>query len=125
MPQHKVMWWAIMVQIIGTKKSSDSRKAERYFKERGVHYHFVNLAERALSPGELENIARCVNPEDLIDTESREYKVRGMAYMEFNILEELLEHPALIKTPIVRWNKEAAVGVQEARWKSWIQGEKA
>lgn len=113
-----------MIQIIGTKKSSDSRKAERFFKERGIKYHFVDLAERALSPGELQNIAVSINLKDLVDTEGREYKDRGMAYMEFDIAEELLEHPALMKTPVVRWNKEAAVGIQEDIWTRWIQEEK-
>jgi arsenate reductase-like glutaredoxin family protein len=113
-----------MVQIIGTKKSSDTRKAERFFKERGVSFHFVDLTERALSPGELENITRTVDPEDLIDPESKLYKKKGMAYMDFDILEELLETPTLMKMPVVRWNKEAAVGVQEGVWKEWIEKEK-
>ena len=110
-----------MVQIIGTKKNLDSRKAERYFKERGVKYHFVDLVERALSSGELKNITRSISAEDLIDTECKEYKTRGMEYMEFDILEELAENPALMKIPVVRWNKEAAVGIQEEKWKFWIK----
>lgn len=118
------MLWAIMIQIIGTKKSSETRKAERFFKERGVKYHFVDLKERGLSPGELENISRSISPSELIDTGSKEYKSRGMEYMEFDIAEELLEHPALLKIPIVRRNKEAVIGMQEETWKQWVQKEK-
>ena len=108
-----------MIQIIGTRKSADTRKAERFFKERGVPYHFVDLTERSLSKGELENISRSIPLEELIDTESKEYAKRGMAYMEFDFIEELLEHPLLMKVPVVRWNRRAVMGIRTDTWKQW------
>ena len=108
-----------MIQIIGTRKSGDTRKAERFFKERGVPYQFVDLTERPLSQGELQNISRSIPPGDLIDTESREYVKRGMEYMEFDCIEELLEHPLLMKVPVVRWNRRAVNGIRTDTWKQW------
>ena len=110
------------IQIIGTKKSVETRKAERFFKERGIKYQFVDLRERGLTGRELENIARRVAPEDLINTGSKEYEKRGMEYMEFDILEELMENPLMIKIPVVRCGKEVTVGLKPEVWKEWIGG---
>ena len=108
-----------MIQIICTRKSADTRKAERFFKERGVPYHFVDLTERPLSKGELENISRSIPLEELIDTESKEYVKKRMEYMEFDCREELLEHPLLMKVPVVRWNRRAVMGIRTATWTQW------
>ena len=61
------------IQIFGTKKCKETAKAIRFFKERRVEIHFVDLAQKAMSAGELKNISRSIPPEELIDTESREY----------------------------------------------------
>ena len=89
-------------QIIGTKKSSDTKKAVRYCKERSIPFHFVDLHEHSLSAGELQNIFKVVDPIDMIDTTSSIYKKRGYAYMEFDPVEELIDYPHLIKIPIIR-----------------------
>lgn len=109
------------IQIIGTKKNKDTRAAERFFKERRVPYQFVDLSERALSSGELHNITRTVNAEELIDPESKEYKKRGLAYMEYDVLEEIMENPLLLKQPIVRCGKDAGVGYAPDMWQEWIK----
>ena len=109
-----------MVQIIGTKKSNATKKALRYFSERRIKTQLVDLAERGLSAGELENIARSIgDPELLLDTESTADTKRGMQYMEFDVLEELEEleeHPELLVTPIVRLKGDAVVGADQEGW---------
>ena len=111
------------LQIIGTRKCRDTRKAQRFFSDRGIRYAFVDLAERRLSAGELRNIARVAGEETLLNTESREYRERGMQYMVFDTLAELERHPELIRTPVVRNGKEVTVGLAEETWKRWIASE--
>lgn len=108
------------IQILGTRKSNDTKKAIRFFSERRIQYHFRDLSEKGLSPGELQNICRTIDPDDLIDTESQAYKKRGMAYMDFDVGEEVLEDPLLIKMPIVRKGGESTVGYSPEDWKRWI-----
>lgn len=107
------------IQIIGTKKCKDSQKAERYFKERRIPFHFRDLTEKGLSKGELDNITRVIPIDYLIDRESKRFKDRGMQYMVFDIEEELLSDPLLLKTPIVRNEKLVTVGYQPDIWKDW------
>ena len=111
------------IQIIGTKKSSETRAAERFFKERGIPVQFVDLTQRGLSPGELNNITRSISPEELIDRQGKEYQNLGLQYMEFDILEKLSEKPLLMKMPVVRWGSKATVGHAPESWKAWIQQE--
>lgn len=107
------------IQIFGTKKCNNTKKADRYFKERGIKVHFRDLNEKGISKGELDNISRVIDLEDLIDPESKQYKKRGMQYMVFDIGEELLEDPLLLKTPIVRNGNKVTVGYQPDIWKEW------
>lgn len=107
------------IQIIGTKKCKDSQKAERYFKERRIPFHFRDLTEKGLSKGELDNLTRVIPIDYLIDRESKRFKDRGMQYMVFDIEEELLNDPLLLKTPIVRNEKLVTVGYQPDIWKDW------
>jgi arsenate reductase len=109
-----------MIQIFGTRKCKDTRKAERYFKERRVKIHFVDLSEKSISPGELKSISNTIPLEDLIDTEGREYEKNNLKYMKFNIDEELLNNPLLFKTPIVRFKGRATIGIQSEIWGEWI-----
>lgn len=107
------------IQIIGTKKCKDTQKAERYFKERRIPFHFRDLTEKGLAKGELDNITRVISLDDLIDKESKRFKDRGMQFMVYNIEEELLSDPLLFKTPIVRNEKLVTVGYQPEIWKKW------
>jgi len=107
------------IQIFGTKSCSDTRKTERYFKERRIQFQFRDLNEKGISKGELENITRVIPIEDLIDRESKQYKKRNMQFMVFNIEEELLTDPLLFKTPIVRNGKDVTLGYSPDVWKSW------
>ncbi len=108
------------VQILGTRKSNDTKKAIRFFSERRVVYHFRDLSEKGLSRGELDNICRTVDPSDIIDADSKRYKQRGMEYMDFDVLEEVLEDPLLIKMPIVRNGSLSTAGYSPEEWKRWI-----
>ena len=109
------------IQIFGTKNSNDTRKAERFFKERRVLFHFRDLNEKGVSKGELENIKQAIPLEDLIDKDGKEFQKRNLTYMVYNIEEELLNDPLLFKMPIVRNGKLATTGYQPDIWKEWIK----
>jgi arsenate reductase len=110
-----------MIQIFGTKKCKDTQKAIRFFKERNIQIHYVDLQEKAISQGELNNIRRSVPLEDLLDREGKEFISRNLKYMKFDIESELLDDPLLLKTPIVRFQQKAAVGYQPETWKAWAK----
>jgi len=109
------------IQIFGTKKCQDTRKAERFFKERRIQYHFRDLSEKGISPGELENISRSIPTEELLDREGKQFKKRNLGYMVFNTEEELLSDPLLFKTPVVRNGKHATIGYTPEVWLEWIK----
>ena len=108
------------IQIIGTKKCKETQKAERYFKDRRIPFHFRDLSEKGLAKGELENISRTIPLDDLIYRESKRFKDRGMQFMVFDIEEELLADPLLLKTPIVRNERLVTIGYQPDVWSMWI-----
>ena len=109
------------IQIFGTKKCNDTKKAERYFKERRINFQFIDIKEKALSKGELTSVKNCVGLENLINKNSKDYKkfnmdkIRGAETRE----ELLLKNPTLYVTPIVRNGKVATVGYEPEIWKSW------
>ena len=107
------------IQIFGTLKCQETRKAQRYFKERRVPFHFVNLAERGLSKGELDSVKGVIGLDNLIDREGKEYARRNLKYLSHNVEEELLNDPLLFKTPIVRNGRDATVGYMPQVWKEW------
>ena len=82
------------IQIIGAKKCRDTQKTERYFKERKIAYHFVDLTQRGLSKGEMEKIKAAVGLENLVNRNSRDYEKLNMKYIVHNLEEMLLAHPA-------------------------------
>ena len=108
------------IQIFGTKKCKETQKAERFFKERRIPFHFRNLTEKGIAKGELENIKRAVPIDDLFDDEGKQFKKRNLEFIVYKKEEELLNDPLLFKTPIVRNGKLAAVGYQPDVWKEWI-----
>jgi arsenate reductase-like glutaredoxin family protein len=107
------------IQIFGTLKCQDTRKAQRYFKERRIPFHFINLAERGMSKGELDSVKGAVGLENLIDREGKEYARRNLKYLSHNVEEELLGQPLLFKTPIVRNGRNATVGYMPDVWREW------
>jgi arsenate reductase-like glutaredoxin family protein len=109
------------IQIFGTKGCSDTRKAERFFKERRIPFHFRDLTEKGIAKGELDNIIRVIPLDELIDREGKQFKKRSLQFMVFNIEEELLSDSLLLKTPIVRNGKDVTLGYQPDIWKKWIE----
>jgi arsenate reductase (glutaredoxin) len=107
------------IQIFGTKGCNDTRKAERFFKERRIPFHFRDLTEKGVAKGELDNITRVIPLDDLIDRDGKQFKKRNLQFMVFNIEEELLSDSLLLKTPIVRNGKEVTLGYQPEIWKKW------
>lgn len=110
------------LQIFGTKKCKETKKAEMFFKERRVNFQLVNIAEKGMSKGEIQAILGSVNLEDLVDTESKVYKEKNLQYMVYDKLSTLVENPLLLKTPVVRDGKRATIGFQPDIWKEWIGG---
>jgi arsenate reductase (glutaredoxin) len=112
------------VQLYGTKKCAESRKAERFFKERGVALHVVDLGAKAMSPGELRNVAaRVGGMEALIDREGKRYLERGLKYAAPTgprIEQILADDPLLLRTPIGRSEGRATVGYAPEIWQRWI-----
>ncbi len=108
------------VQIFGTKKCQDTRKAERYFKERGIQYQFVDLTVRGLSRGELDRVAAAVGLDNLIDKDGKEYARRNLKYIVHDVAEVLLASPLLLKTPLVRDGARATLGYCPDVWGGWL-----
>ena len=107
------------IQIFGKSKCFDTKKAERYFKERRIKFQFIDLVKYGISPGELKSVKNAVGLEALIDEKSPDAALlRYLAYDEDKV-EKLLENPKLLKTPIVRNGKQATVGYQPGVWKDW------
>ncbi len=109
------------IQIFGTKKCRDSQKAERFFRERRISYHFRDLTEKAISKGELENISAVIPVNDLIDKDGKHFQKRNLQFMKFDTKEELLNDPLLLKTPVVRNGKLVTVGYEPDTWNEWIK----
>ena len=110
-----------MIQIIGRMSCKITRKAKRFFSDRGITFQDLDLKNRPVSPGELEHISRSVAPEALIDENGSYYKKNGYAWREYEALEEILEHPELLRTPVVRYKGKACCGDDEAGWKGVVE----
>ncbi|KEJ00477.1 ArsC family transcriptional regulator [Clostridium botulinum A2B7 92] len=109
------------IQIFGVKKCFDTKKAERYFKERKIKYQFIDLNIKGLSKGELQSIKSAVGLNELINKDSREYKKANIGSIRTDSVKEelLINNPKLYKTPIVRNGKKATVGYEPEIWKEW------
>jgi Arsenate reductase and related proteins, glutaredoxin family len=112
----------VNIQIFGTKKSADTRKAERYFKERGIKFQFVDMKEKGLSKGEFNSVKQAVGGvEKMIDENSKDKDMLALIkYIADKDKEEkILENQQVIIQPIVRNGKKATVGYQPDVWKGW------
>ncbi|MBU5591459.1 arsenate reductase family protein [Clostridium sp. MSJ-4] len=109
------------IQIFGIKKCFDTKKAERYFKERKIKYQFIDLNEKSLSKGELQSVKAAVGLGNLINKESKEYERLNLQHIRSDSTREelLLNNPKLYRTPIVRNGKQATVGYEPELWKTW------
>ena len=107
------------IQIFGTRKCQETRKAERYFKERRIPFQFIDLTQKGLSKGELNSVKNAVGLENLIDASGKEYQRRNLKYLVHDVEEELLADALLFKTPIVRNGPRATVGYMPEVWQTW------
>ena len=110
------------IQIFGTKKCSDTRKAERFFKERGIKYQFVDMKEKGMSKGEVTSVAQANGGlENMINWECKDKDMLALIKYIANEdkLEKVLENPQVIKTPVVRNGKQSTLGYQPDIWKGW------
>ena len=108
-----------MIQIFGKSKCFDTKKAERYFKERGIKYQYVDILTKGLSRGELVSVVRAlVGIFEVIDQIAKDYADIKYLYYDAKPV-KLAENPKLYKTPIVRSGKQAAVGYCPDIWKEW------
>ncbi len=111
------------VQIFGIKKSADTRKALRFFAERRVRTHFVDLNERVASIGELTRFAQKFGANNLVDQTSRRFSELGLRYAQISDLrwlEKLSEEPLLLRIPLVRNQNRLTIGLDEKTWKDWL-----
>lgn len=110
------------IQIFGKGKCFDTKKAERYFKERRIKYQYIDLLRYGMSGKEFDSVLRAVGGIDhLIDWDSKSEAVALMKYMEDKRAKEdkVFDEPGLMKTPVVRNGKQATVGYQPEVWSSW------
>ena len=110
------------IQIFGKNKCFDTKKAERYFKERSIKYQFIDMKEKGLSKGEFNAVCQAVGGyEKLIDPECKDKDT--LALIQYiapeDKVEKILENQKVLKTPIVRNGKQATVGYQPDVWKEW------
>ena len=107
------------IQIFGKSKCFDTKKAERYFKERRVKFQAVDLIKYGISRGELTSVIRAVGLEALIDQKNPDAALLNYLAYDEDKVEKLLESPKLIKTPVVRNGKQATVGYCPEVWERW------
>lgn len=110
--------------MFGVRKSAETRAALRFFAERRIKTHFVDLHERAPSPRELERFARKFGVPALIDRESKRYAQLGLHAAQLTDtrwLEKFEREPLILRLPLVRWQQEVTIGDATDQWKKWIE----
>lgn len=110
------------IQIFGTKKCNDTKKAERYFKERGIKYQFIDMKEKGMSKGEWGSVASANGGmENMINWNCKDTDTLTLIkyIADEDKLEKILENPQVIKTPIVRNGKQSTIGYMPDVWKGW------
>ena len=109
------------IQIFGRRDCAETRKTERWFKERRIPVQFIDLKSKGFSPRELESVAKPIGMEKLLDRDCKRFKEKGLAFMSpSRVSQVLLDDPLLAKTPVVRNGPQATLGYQPDTWKSWV-----
>ena len=107
------------IQIFGKAKCFDTKKAERWFKERRIKVQYVDILKYGMSRGELSSVKNAVGLENMIDESDQDYPLLQYLASSEAKLDKLYEDPYLIKTPVVRNGKQATVGYCPEIWKTW------
>lgn len=112
------------VQIFGTKKCTDTRKALRFFSERRVKTHFVDLKQKAASVGELRRFVQKFGVDAVMDRDSKRFLSLGLRQSDYTPerwLETLADEPLILRTPLVRWKHRLTLGHDVEAWKTWME----
>ena len=112
------------VQVFGTRKSADTRTALRFFSERRIKTHFVDLNERAASPGELRRFAQKFGAQALVDRESTRFAdlgLRSASLSDERWIEKLAAEPLLLRQPLVRYGNQLTLGPAQDTWREWVR----
>ena len=110
------------IQIFGTKKSFDTKKAQRWFKERGIKYQLIDMKEKVMSKGEFTSVAQANGGLDnMINWDGKDQDILALIkyIADEDKLEKVLDNPQVIKTPVVRNGKQSTLGYQPDVWKGW------
>lgn len=110
------------IQIFGSKKCNDTKKAERFFKERNIKYQFIDMNEKGMSKGELNSVVQANGGiENMLNPKSKDQDALALVtyIAEEERLEKLLENQQVIKTPVIRNGKQVTIGYQPDIWKGW------
>lgn len=113
----------IEVQVFGSRKNADTRKALRFFAERRIRTHFVDLSERSATLGELRRFAEKFGVRKLIDVQSKRFHDLGLAHASYpdeKWLDKLVEEPLLLRMPLTRCGNRIGVGLAEDEWLQWL-----
>src|SRR4029077_12961910 len=111
------------VQVFGYEDSQPTRAALRFFKERRVSVHFVNLRQRPIAPGELRRFTDRLGAAALLDPTSRPYRDQGLQYLrldEAGIVDRVLADPRMLRLPLARHGNEVTAGPAEPTWRVWL-----
>jgi len=117
----------VEVQVFGTQKSQDTRRALRFFSERRVRVHFVDLKERAASRGELTRFVHKFGVSALIDMQSARYRDLGLSavrYTDERWIACLCDEPLVLRQPLVRYGNRLTIGLAESEWGAWVEAGK-
>jgi len=112
------------IQIFGVKKDPATRKALRFFAERRIRTHFVDLNQRPASPGELRRFVERFGVAALVNRESRRFAELGLRaanLTDARWIAKLAEEPLLLTTPLVRWKHRLTLGDAESEWRAWVE----
>jgi arsenate reductase len=112
------------VQIFGTNKSQDTKKALRFFAERRIKVHFVDLKEKGASRGELQRFVQKFGLTAMIDKTSRRYQDLGLGVVRYSDecwLETLVVEPLILRQPLTRWQQKVTLGLADSEWKLWVE----
>ncbi|MBQ7580877.1 MAG: arsenate reductase family protein [Clostridia bacterium] len=111
------------IQIFGTNKCFETKKAQRFFKERGIKFQFVDISKYPMSPGEFGNVLKALKTpvRELVNTKSKDYERSFIAYLADDeaVEDKLFENQTLLITPVVRNGKQATIGFCPEIWKNW------
>ncbi|WP_202408758.1 ArsC/Spx/MgsR family protein [Deinococcus xianganensis] len=115
----------LQVQVFGTRKSKETRAAERFFKERKIKIHFVDLKERPIAKGELSRFVQKFGLNALLDLQGKAYERSNLAHLrttEDGVIAKIIDDPELLRLPLVRAGKHLTVGEDIEGWKALVAG---